>query len=251
MQVTTISPERVEEWLGATLYSSDREAVGSVEEVFLDKDTDKPEWLALSTGLLGRKRTLVPVAAAEGRSDGVHVPYSAEEIAAAPQVDGSEVSQDEEQTLYSHYGLRYSERRSTTGLAAGEDEPAPRQMSGRPSPPARPRDDSEPTRDELYAEAKRLEIEGRSKMNKQQLAQAVARAEPQRGGGGRRETETANPVSVQAFLEGVNYPTRKGDLLREAKKQRASDEVRSTIERLPDRRFADPTEVSEAVGTLG
>jgi hypothetical protein len=246
MQVTTISPERVEEWLGATLYSSDREAVGSVEEVFLDKDTDKPEWLALSTGLLGRKRTLVPVAAAEGRSDGVHVPYSAEEIAAAPQVDGSEVSQDEEQTLYSHYGLRYSERRSTTGLAAGEDEPAPRQMSGRPSPPARPRDDSEPTRDELYAEAKRLEIEGRSKMNKQQLARAVGRRR-ERGGTTRAK---ANPIEVQTFLEGVGYPVRKADLVREAEKQGASEDVRLTLKRIRDEKFDSPADVSEAIGRM-
>jgi hypothetical protein len=32
-----------------------------------------------------------------------------------------------------------------------------------------------PTRDELYAQAKQLEIEGRSKMNKTQLARAVGR----------------------------------------------------------------------------
>jgi hypothetical protein len=34
----------------------------------------------------------------------------------------------------------------------------------------------EPTRDELYREARRLEIEGRSKMNKQELKQAVEAA---------------------------------------------------------------------------
>jgi hypothetical protein len=33
-----------------------------------------------------------------------------------------------------------------------------------------------PTRDELYAEARRLEIQGRSKMNKQELQQAVEAA---------------------------------------------------------------------------
>jgi hypothetical protein len=33
-----------------------------------------------------------------------------------------------------------------------------------------------PTRDELYSEAQRLEIEGRSKMNKKELAEAVEAA---------------------------------------------------------------------------
>lgn len=110
----------------------------------------------------------------------------------------------------------------------------------------------ERTKEDLYREARRLGIEGRSKMTKPQLAQAIARrgGAAQGGKDGARQAEKAHPVSVQAFLEGVNYPTRKGDLLREAKSQRASDEVKITIERLPDRRFADPTEVSEAIGNL-
>lgn len=36
---------------------------------------------------------------------------------------------------------------------------------------------AEPTRDELYERAKQLEIEGRSKMNKEQLRRAVEDAE--------------------------------------------------------------------------
>lgn len=103
----------------------------------------------------------------------------------------------------------------------------------------------EQTKEELYRKAKQLGIEGRSKMNKEQLARAVA----QRGGDG-RATDVANPVEVQAFLEGVNYPSRKGDLLRAAESQRASAGVRSTIEQLPDRTFEDPTEVSEAIGRM-
>jgi hypothetical protein len=106
----------------------------------------------------------------------------------------------------------------------------------------------ERTKDELYREARRLGIEGRSKMTKAELARAVDRQGS--GGRARASTEKANPVSVQAFLEGVNYPTRKGDLLREAKNRRANEEVRATIERLPDRRFEDPNEVSEAIGNL-
>jgi hypothetical protein len=35
---------------------------------------------------------------------------------------------------------------------------------------------AEPTRDQLYTEARRLEIQGRSKMNKQELQQAVEAA---------------------------------------------------------------------------
>ncbi|MGH2921365.1 MAG: DUF2795 domain-containing protein [Gaiellaceae bacterium] len=125
-----------------------------------------------------------------------------------------------------------------------------------------------PTKEELYEQAKRLNIEGRSKMNKSQLARAVGR---KRGGSSQRTTSQrsqaksgrsrrapssgtrrakANPVEVQRFLDGVSYPTRKGDLLREADRSGARREVRSTLERLPEERFTSPTQVSEAIGKL-
>jgi hypothetical protein len=58
--------------------------------------------------------------------------------------------------------------------------PAPSPVSS-PTPSGAGRTNSsgagtERTRDELYGEAKRLEIEGRSKMNKQELKQAVEAA---------------------------------------------------------------------------
>jgi uncharacterized protein DUF2795 len=99
------------------------------------------------------------------------------------------------------------------------------------------------TKAELYEEAKRLGIENRSKMNKAQLARAVSR---RRG----RSQSKANPFDVQAFLEGVGYPTGKRRLLREAESQGADHDVRSTLRRLPDRSFESPTEVSEAIGKL-
>jgi Protein of unknown function (DUF2795) len=47
------------------------------------------------------------------------------------------------------------------------------------------------------------------------------------------------------------YPTRKDRLVQEARSRGASRDVRETLERLPERRFASPTEVSEAIGSLG
>jgi hypothetical protein len=101
-----------------------------------------------------------------------------------------------------------------------------------------------PTKAELYEEARRFGIEGRSKMNKTQLARAVGR---RRG----RSQKKANPFDVQAFLEGVGYPTGRQRLLREAESQGADQEVRSTLRRLPDKSFESPTEVSQAIGKLG
>jgi Protein of unknown function (DUF2795) len=99
---------------------------------------------------------------------------------------------------------------------------------------------SEPTKDELYAEAGRLGVSGRSTMTKDELDDELARL----------QTEKATPIQVQAFLEGVAYPLDKADLLKEVESHRAGPEVRATIERLPDRRFEDPTDISRAIGEL-
>jgi Protein of unknown function (DUF2795) len=98
----------------------------------------------------------------------------------------------------------------------------------------------EPTRDALYEEASRLGVQGRSEMTKDQLGVELERL----------ETEKAGPVHVQAFLEGLTYPADKNDLLAEAEKNRAAAEVRATLERLPNRDFEGPTDVSRALGEL-
>ena len=118
---------------------------------------------------------------------------------------------------------------------------------------SRSRSSDGPTKAELYEQARRLGIEGRSKMDKAQLARAVGRR--QQPSTGRRASEPrhvshAHPVEVQAFLEGVGYPARKERLVQEARTRGASRDVRETIERLPERQFDSPIEVSEAIGSL-
>jgi hypothetical protein len=252
----------MQEVRGKPLYTSDGERLGDVEMVMDDVETHKPEWFAIGTGMLSGKRIVVPVEGADVRSDGVYVGYSAAHVRATPEIEGDRISQEMERRLYSQYGLQYSEQRSATGLPERPASRRQRRSSGRRSDGQRRstragrasrRTSDEPTRDELYEEAKRLDISGRSKMNKRELARAVERA---RGGGqggrsGRSETRAkANPIQVQKFLEGVGYPTAKRDLVREAKQQGASEEVRLTLERLPEKRFQTPTEVSEAIGKL-
>ncbi|HEV3407541.1 MAG TPA: DUF2795 domain-containing protein [Gaiellaceae bacterium] len=237
---------------GKALYASDGERLGGVEAVLDDIETRKPEWFALGTGSLGGKRVLVPVEGSEARGEGIFVRYSAEQIRSAPELAGDEISQEAERRLYSHYGLPYSERRSGTGLPERPQrgETAGRQrFAGREGRSSR----DEPTRDELYEEAKRLDIEGRSKMNKRELLRAVEQARGTATGrseGQRDSRAKANPIEVQKFLEGVGYPTGKRALVQEAKRQGASEDVRETLERLPDEEFETPTDVSEAIGKL-
>ena len=119
MPGTTITMDELMDARGAEIYSSDGEKIGSVEEIFVDEETNQPEWIGLGTGFFGTKRTLVPVQGAERRGDGFTVPYSKGQVKDAPDIDSDEISQETEAQLYSHYGLAYSERRSDTGLPEG------------------------------------------------------------------------------------------------------------------------------------
>jgi hypothetical protein len=135
-------------------------------------------------------------------------------------------------------------RRVTLSCTAAEVRGAPKfdeqQRRGEPEVVEMTVDPAEPTKDELYAEAGRLGVPGRSTMTKDELEEELERL----------QTEKATPVQVQTFLDGVHYPLDKGDLLKQVEKHRAGAEVLATIERLPDRRFEDPTDVSRAIGEL-
>ena len=62
------------------------------------------------------------------------------------------------------------------------------------------------------------------------------------------EDETVNPIQVQKFLKGVDYPASKQELIDHAKDQGADDAVVSSLEGMDGESFETPAEVSEALG---
>ena len=112
--------EEITRLRGGTLVDSDGSKIGSIDEIYADQETGKPEWMAVRTGLFGTRLTFVPLAEAQATGDEVRVPYEKAQVKDAPNVDpDGELSQDEESRLYSHYGLPYSEQRSDSGLPEG------------------------------------------------------------------------------------------------------------------------------------
>lgn len=275
-------------------------SIGTVDEATNEVGSS---YLIVDTGpwIFG-KRALLPAGVIEQidhNNRRVHVNRTRDEVKRAPEYDpGAGFSASYRQEIGTHYGpgttgdpkrarpsrppqarssssrTRSSTSRSRSSRSGSRSSSSNRSRSRSKSSGSQGRSASRqsdgPTKEELYAQAKRLNIEGRSKMNKAQLARAVGR---KRGGstaqartsrprqaqssrsrrtqsGTSRSKAKATPVEVQAFLDGVSYPTRKGDLVREAERSGARREVRTTLERLPEQRFGDPTEVSEAIGKL-
>lgn len=56
----------------------------------------------------------------------------------------------------------------------------------------------------------------------------------------------ANPIQMQKYLSGVDYPCDKDQLVEHARSQGADDAVLSGLEQIPDRTYDGPNAVSEA-----
>jgi hypothetical protein len=61
---------------------------------------------------------------------------------------------------------------------------------------------------------------------------------------------SVNPIQLQKFLGGVDYPTDKATLVEHARKNGADDNVLDTLQNLPFDEFNSPNDVSEAIGKL-
>jgi hypothetical protein len=61
---------------------------------------------------------------------------------------------------------------------------------------------------------------------------------------------TVNPIQVQKFLGGIDFPVSKEQLVRHAEQHGADENVRRVLEQLPQDRFNSPNDVSEAIGKL-
>jgi uncharacterized protein (TIGR02271 family) len=108
-------------WRGRNAVDSDGDKIGTIDEIYMDTETGKPEWLAVKTGLFGSKVTFIPIAKARDDGVGVRVPYDKQQVKDAPNADADgELSQEEEASLYRHYGLDYSEAHSDSGLPQGQ-----------------------------------------------------------------------------------------------------------------------------------
>ena len=103
------------EWRGRTVVGSDGEKIGKLDSIYLDEQTDKPEWATVNTGLLGSKSSFVPLAGARPSGEDVQVQVTKEQAKDAPSVDANgELSEEEEAKLFRHYGIDYTDEGSVT-----------------------------------------------------------------------------------------------------------------------------------------
>ena len=102
---TTMQQVRLDEMRGAPVFDRSGDKIGTVEEIFYDDQTQRPEWIGIGTGFFGTKRVLVPVQGATAQDDGICVAYDKDQVKDSPDIDSDEIAGETERELASYYGL--------------------------------------------------------------------------------------------------------------------------------------------------
>lgn len=102
--------------------------IGDVDGVWVDDATNELEFVGVKTGWLMGKTHIVPAVNAQidGGSQTIIVPFAESQIKDAPSfATDTELSPDDENEVYSYYGVDRSTAPSPTGLPTGEQTGAP------------------------------------------------------------------------------------------------------------------------------
>jgi uncharacterized protein (TIGR02271 family) len=107
---------------GLTVTGPGGEKLGKVDGIYLDNDTQRPEWAAVKSGLFGSHVSLVPLATADLAGDQLRVPFDKGALESAPHHDPDrELSPQDEADLFTHYGIPYGGG-SVTARTGGQQQ---------------------------------------------------------------------------------------------------------------------------------
>lgn len=116
--------EELSSWMGKQLDGRDGDKIGKIDDIYVDDQSGEPEWMAVTTGMFGTRRSFVPLNDARIDGDHVVVPYDKAMVKDSPNAEhDGHLSPEEEAQLYRHYGIRYS--------SADRGAPQGQQRSGR------------------------------------------------------------------------------------------------------------------------
>ena len=110
------------QWPGRAVHDAAGDRLGAIREIYLDRDTGRPEWVLVDVD--GEPR-FVPLVDAVVGPETIRIAHPTAVVRAAPSIGAeSDIGTDQERALYDHYGLGYSAGESESGLPA-DDPPGP------------------------------------------------------------------------------------------------------------------------------
>jgi sporulation protein YlmC with PRC-barrel domain len=105
------------QWHGKMLVDRDGEKIGRLQDVYVDVETDEPQFATVKEGFLDRHLTFVPLAGVEVGPDELKVTVAKERVRSAPdlQLHGEELSAADESALYHHFEQNYTPPSTESG----------------------------------------------------------------------------------------------------------------------------------------
>jgi sporulation protein YlmC with PRC-barrel domain len=100
----------VAEWHGKLLVDLYGEKIGKLQDVYVDVETDEPQFATVKEGFIGRHLTFVPLGGIKVGPDELQVAVTREQVQSAPNIErhGEGLSRTDESALYHHYELNYT-----------------------------------------------------------------------------------------------------------------------------------------------
>ena len=107
----------VAEWHDKMIVDRKGEKIGKLQDVYVDVETDEPQFATVKEGFIGRHLTFVPLGGIQVGPDGLQVTVTKEQVRSAPDIEmhGQELSQADESTLYHHFEMNYTPIGSESG----------------------------------------------------------------------------------------------------------------------------------------
>jgi sporulation protein YlmC with PRC-barrel domain len=100
----------VGDWHGKMLVDCNGEKIGKLQDVYVDVETDEPQFATVKEGFIGRHLTFVPLGGIQISPDELRVAVTKDKVRSGPNIEmhGDELSQADESTLYHHFELNYT-----------------------------------------------------------------------------------------------------------------------------------------------
>ena len=107
-QPNTAEVESMRDWRGLEVFDRDGERVGKLVEIYVEEETDRPEFALVRTGLFRLRSSFVPIAGAFTEDGALVVQVEKGQIREAPALaKDAELDPELERRVYEHYGFEY------------------------------------------------------------------------------------------------------------------------------------------------
>jgi uncharacterized protein (TIGR02271 family) len=221
---------------GRTMLDRDGEKIGKIDDVYEDRQSGRPEWALVNTGLFGTKKTFVPLHGAQPVGENVRVPQEKSHVKDAPNVDSDgELSDDEERRLFAHYAVAYD---ADADASAGNGH----DVSGPSTDDAMTRSE-----EELRVGTETREA-GRVRLRKYVVTETEERTVPVRREEVRVEREPISDANVDQALDGPEISEEEHEVvLHEERPVVDTEVVPKERVRLSTEEHTDDATVSEDV----